>query len=125
MAEDEEGKKTGNGKHSDWTKVAGTIAGAVLLGLQGINLSEINHGNHNGEKRMETLQQLLVISKNIDASLKNQTRMLEHDEQSEANQKVILDTINKAINERRDLLQKNLDLLQKNLEEFKKSPPSQ
>lgn len=112
MPEEEE-KKSGNGKHSDWTKIAGAIAGAVLLGLQGVNLSEITHGNQNGEKRMETLQQLLVISKNIDASLKNQTRMLQHDEQSEANQKVILDTIHKAIDERRNLLQQNLEELRK------------
>ena len=85
---DEEKKSTG--KSTDWTKIVGAVAGGVLLALQGANLSEVSHGNSNGEKRMETLQQLLVISKNIDASLKNQTQMLEHDEQSASNQKVIL-----------------------------------
>ena len=109
----EEEKKSGNGKHPEWTKIAGAIAGAVLLGLQGVNLSEISHGNSNGDKRMETLQQLLVISKSIDASLNNQTRMLQHDEQSEENQKVILDTLTKAINERRSLLQQNLEELKR------------
>jgi hypothetical protein len=87
-----------------WTTVGAGIAGGILLALQGINLSEIGHVSDDGQKRMEVLQQLVTISKDIDASLKNQNQMLAHDDQSFQNQKEILETLKKAIEERREQL---------------------
>jgi hypothetical protein len=92
-----------------WTKIVGGVVGVILLGLQGVNLSEISHGNENGQKRMQILEQLLDISKNIETSLQNQNKMLEHDSRSFDNQQKILETLTTAINERRDLLKQNLE----------------
>ena len=106
----------GNGegkKHTDWGKVLTGCVGALILGLQGVNLSELGSVGAGGEKRQALLEQLLVISKDINTSLTNQSKMLEHDNKSFENQQQILNTLTTAINERRDLLQKNLDELKK------------
>ena len=109
----ENGAKSGNGKHTDWSKIVTGALGVILLGMQGVNLSEIGQVGAGGEKRQALLEQLIVISHDIEISLKNQNQMLEHDNKSFENQQQILDTLTKAIDERRDLLQKNLDELKK------------
>jgi hypothetical protein len=106
-----EEKKSGNGKHTDWGKILTGCVGALILGLQGVNLSELGSVGAGGEKRQALLEQLIVISHDIETSLKNQNQMLEHDNKSFENQQKILETLTSAINERRDLLQKNLDEL--------------
>jgi hypothetical protein len=100
-------------KPVDWNKLVTTGLGVVLLGLQGVNLSELGSVGAGGEKRRELLEQLIVISKDIEKSLDNQGKMLDHDNRSFENQQQILETLTKAINERRDLLQQNLDELKK------------
>jgi len=110
-------KENNNNNHSkskSWVQIAATVAGAIVVGMQGVNFAEISHGNENGEKRMELLQQLLSISKSMDESLKNQNRMLDHDAQSFQNQQQILETLTKAINERRDILLRDLQKQQEN-----------
>ena len=104
---------TNGAKHTDWGKIVTGVVGALILGLQGVNLSEIGQVGAGGEKRQVLLEQLIVISKDIEKSLDNQTKMLEHDNRSFENQQQILTTLTGAINERRDLLQKNLDDLKK------------
>jgi small-conductance mechanosensitive channel len=103
-----------------WTKIAGGIVGVILLGLQGVNLSEVTTGNENGSKRMQLLEQLLVISRDMEKALENQTKILENgaemlnrDEASLKNQGEIILTLKKAIDERRDLLQQNLEEMKK------------
>jgi hypothetical protein len=100
-------------KSTDWSKIVTGALGVIILGLQGVNLSEIGQVGAGGEKRQALLEQLIVISKDINTSLTNQSKMLEHDNRSFENQQQILDTLTKAINERRDLLQQNLDELKK------------
>lgn len=100
-------------KAIDWNKLLTTGLGVILLGLQGVNLSEIGQVGAGGEKRQALLEQLLVISKDINTSLANQSKMLDHDSRSFENQQRILETLTKAIDERRDLLQQNLDELKK------------
>jgi hypothetical protein len=100
-------------KHTDWNKIVTSLLGVILLGMQGINLSEIGAVGAGGEKRQALLEQLIVISHDIETSLKNQNQMLEHDNKSFENQQQILNTLTQAINERRDLLQQNLDELKK------------
>ena len=104
---------TNGARHTDWGKIITGVVGALILGLQGINLSELGSVGAGGEKRQVLLEQLIVISKDIEKSLDNQTKMLEHDNRSFENQQQILTTLTSAINERRDLLQKNLDDLKK------------
>jgi hypothetical protein len=109
-------------------KIIAGVAGALVLGLQGVSLSEVSHGNQNGERRMEMLEELLKISKDVDRSLDNQTKLLEtmetsltnqnnilengsknlaNDEESLKQQGQILQTLKDAINERRELLKEN------------------
>ena len=104
MTEDE---KPPESKTALWAKIGAGVGGGILLALQGVNLSELGHVSNDGQKRMETLQQLLVISKDIDESLKNQNQMLAHDVQSIENQQEILNTLKTAIQERRDQLEKS------------------
>jgi hypothetical protein len=108
------GSKSSNGKHAtDWGKILTGCVGALILGLQGVNLSELGSVGAGGEKRQALLEQLIVISKDIEKSLDNQGKMLDHDSRSFENQQRILETLTKAIDERRDLLQQNLDELKK------------
>ena len=104
-------------KHpTDWGKIITGCVGALILGLQGVNLSEVASVGAGGEKRQVLLEQLIVISKDIEKSLDNQGKMLEHDNKNFENQQhlfenqqQILDTLTKAINERRELMQKQLE----------------
>jgi hypothetical protein len=103
-------------KHPDWGKIITGVVGALILGLQGVNLSEVAGVSAGGEKRQVLLEQLIVISKDIEKSLDNQTKMLEHDNKNFENQQhlfenqqQILDTLTTAIKERRDLLRQNLE----------------
>jgi hypothetical protein len=89
------------------TQILTVAAGALVLGLQGVSVSEISHGNSNGEKRMEMLEELLKISKSIETSLENQNKMLSHDEESISNQTQIIQTLKDAIRERREWLKQN------------------
>jgi hypothetical protein len=98
-------KKT---SHLDWGKIASGVVGALILALQGVNLSEIGSSAEQGNKRMEVLQQLLVISKSVDQSLHNQNEILRNgadlitrDNESLKNQTEILNTLKTAIEERR------------------------
>jgi hypothetical protein len=100
-------------KHTDWGKIVTSCVGILILGLQGVNLSELGSVGAGGEKRQALLEQLIVISKDIEKSLENQSKMLDHDSRSFENQQRILETLTKAIDERRDLLQQNLDELKK------------
>ena len=100
-------------KPTDWSKIITSALGVILLGMQGLNLSEIGQVGAGGEKRQVLLERLIVISTNIEKSLDNQSKMLDHDSRSFENQQRILETLTKAIDERRDLLQQNLDELKK------------
>jgi hypothetical protein len=117
---------------ANWTKIATGVLGAVLLGLQGINLTEVTHGNQNGEKRMQVLEQLLVIGRDTKELLDRQTKMLDNQTQTLQNgvqllkndddafhrQQQILETLKAAIAERKELLEKNL-------RDAQKQPPNQ
>jgi hypothetical protein len=95
----------GNGKSllsKNLSQILTVGAGALVLGLQGLSVSEINHGNQNGDKRMEMLEELLKISRSVQLSLENQNKMLSHDEESISNQAQIIQTLRDAIKERRD-----------------------
>lgn len=101
----------GNGRRVNWTQIIATVAGAVVVGMQGVNFAEVSHGNANGEKRMEVLQQLLSISQSMDKSLDNQTEILKNgsaqlkrDEDQFRLQTEILGTLRDAIKERREQL---------------------
>ena len=96
----------------DWGTIVTSVLGAVILGLQGINLSEVSAGNQSGEKRAEMLEQLLALSKSMDDSAHAQTKilqngatLLEQDDKAFARQTQILDTLKAAIAERKVLLQ--------------------
>jgi hypothetical protein len=99
---------------TNWTQIIATVAGAVVVGMQGVNFAEISHGNSNGEKRMEILQEVLNISKSMDKSLENQTEilkngtdMLNHDQEQFTLQTQILTTLRDAIKERREQLKQD------------------
>jgi hypothetical protein len=121
----------GNGKkttHSAlWGKVATGALGALILGLQGVNLSEVAGVSAGGEKRQVLLEQILSLSQDMKQSLENQSRslanqtkilengseILQRDDVSFKNQEEIIKTLKAAIDDRRNLLQQNLDELKK------------
>jgi hypothetical protein len=112
-------KANGNGRKStNWPQIVATVAGAVVVGMQGVNFAEISAGNSSGQKRMEVLQQLLQLSRDMDKSLTNQEAlarsnteilkngadMLSHDQDQFKLQTEILGTLRDAIKERRELM---------------------
>jgi hypothetical protein len=99
-----------------WIKIAGSILAAAVLGLQGLNLSEVTNGNHAGQKRADLLEQILQLSKDMKQSLDNQTKILENgtkllegDDKSFKQQGEILNTLQKAIEQRDRLLRESLE----------------
>ena len=100
-----------NGKNANLTRVLTILAGGAMLALQGVNLSEVASGNAQGNQRMDVLQHLVRISEDqtnlLEASkkiLENGTLELARDEESLTNQTKILNTLNRAIDERREIL---------------------
>ena len=91
------------------------VVGAIIVGLQGINLNETGAVAQNGEKRATMLEEILDISKNIETGLKNQTQILQNevqmmqaDDRSLKMQGEILETIKSAISARQELLEHQL-----------------
>jgi hypothetical protein len=113
MSDNSNGAGKNGGKHSvDWTKILTGALGAALLGLQGINISEVTQVGEQGRQRAIALE-------GIEKSLENQTAILEGLETSIkqngeilANGSKMLDSDSQALQNQ----QKILDLLQKNLE---------
>jgi hypothetical protein len=112
------------------TQILTIAAGALVLGMQGVNLGELGHVSAKGDERLELLQQLVHISEDTKASVQNQTKILEsletsqinqnsilengskilgNDEKALDNQTEILQTLKAAIEERRELLKKSDD----------------
>ena len=104
-----------------WTKIFGSVLGAAILAMQGINLGETSAGNEAGQKREEILNQVLQIAKDEKTAMSNQTRILQNGADSLVNQAELLRTVKAAIEERRGLLEKNLEDLR---ESVKHPPPS-
>ena len=92
----------------DWAKVGGAVFGAVLVGLQGMNLSETNAGNAKGAKNGEVLQQLLALTHGMNEGLAKQQLLLSHDDEVFARQDKMLEFLKAASAERQTLLEKAL-----------------
>jgi hypothetical protein len=98
-----------------WMQIGTGVVGAIIVGLQGINLNETGTVAQNGEKRATMLEEILDISKNIETGLKNQTQILQNevqmmqaDDRSLKMQGEILETIKSAISARQELLEHQL-----------------
>jgi hypothetical protein len=98
-----------------WMQIGTGVVGAIIVGLQGINLNETGAVAQNGEKRATMLEEILDISKNIETGLKNQTQILQNevqmmqaDDRSLKMQGEILETIKSAISARQELLEHQL-----------------
>jgi hypothetical protein len=100
VSENEESSK----KTANWTKVGATIAGGVLLALQGVNLSEVigtadlvKRTEEAIERQGELIKQINDESRRIETGLENQHTMM-------ANQAVLIDRVNKTIDNQTDIL---------------------
>ena len=98
---DEEHKPNGH-KTADWTKIIGAIGGALILALQGVNLSETS-GQTNLMHRIDVAieqQSSLIREVNkegirVDQALENQQKMIESMDNLLHNQNLVLDIMTK------------------------------
>jgi hypothetical protein len=125
---------TENGsKKTDWNRIVTTGLGVILLGLQGVNLSELGSVGEQGRERAQSLkaieqegQQRAVALAGIEKTLANQGKILEHIDVSIEQNRKILENGSQLIQADTDQLayqRKILDLLQKNLESAAHSAP--
>jgi methyl-accepting chemotaxis protein len=113
VSEDEEPSKKSN---ANWTKVGATIAGGVILTLQGVNLSEII-GTADLVKRTEEaieqqgrlIKEINDESKRIEIGLENQRTMMQ-------NQATLIDRVNKTIDNQTEILKSLKDGQDRHLE---------
>jgi uncharacterized protein HemX len=102
-----------------WTKIAASVLGAILVGLQGVNLNELGQVSEQGKQRAEAL-------KGISASLANQTKILEGLEVSIKQNSSILENGSKMLDhdsKSLDNQQRIMELLEKNMEVRQKEKP--
>ena len=109
MADDTESgeaKKTSAANHS---KIIASVAGAVLLGLQGVNLSEVIGTADLVKRTEEAIERQGVLIKEIDAESRRIEIGLENQKTIIANQTILIDRVNRSIDNQTEML-KHLQL---------------
>jgi hypothetical protein len=99
---DEERKANGHKAADFWTRIIGAIGGALILALQGVNLSETS-GQTNLIHRIDVAieqQSSLIREVNkegirVDQALENQQKMIEGMDSLLHNQNLVLDIMTK------------------------------
>jgi hypothetical protein len=91
-------------KTTSWTKIGAGIAGGVLLALQGVNLSEVigtadlvKRTEEAIERQGELIKEINAESHRIETGLENQRTMMQ-------NQGVLIDRVNKTIDNQTEIL---------------------
>jgi hypothetical protein len=94
-------------KTHSWTKIGAGVAGGVLLALQGVNLSEVigtadlmKRTEEAIERQGELIKEINNESHRIETGLENQRLIMQ-------NQSVLIDRVNKTIDNQTEML-KNL-----------------
>jgi hypothetical protein len=93
-----------NNKTTQWTKIGAGVAGGVLLALQGVNLSEVigtadlvKRTEEAIERQGQLIKEINNESRQIETGLENQRTMM-------TNQSLLIDRINKTIDNQTEIL---------------------
>lgn len=102
--ENDSGKEKKPVTRADLSKIVASVAGAVLLGLQGVNLSEVIGTADLVKRTEEAIERQGVLIKEIDAESRRIEIGLENQKTMMANQTILIDRVNQTIDNQTEMI---------------------